>query len=116
MTVRELNEYQLLELKVKYLFERFENYGTTPSYRDIAASEGIPNGLIFVEYDGIDFIEEDFACRDEEPSMDEQIAILTNKWYDDCLQYNIPLSPSDVEDTVRDLFTLKKEKEEWEEN
>lgn len=40
---------------------------------------------------------------------------LINKWYSDCLKYNIPLSPSDVEDIVKDLFELKKEKEEWEE-
>jgi hypothetical protein len=28
--------------------------------------------------------------------------------------YNIPLSPSDVKDIVKELFELKKEKEEWE--
>jgi hypothetical protein len=64
MTVRELNEYQLLELKVKYIFDRFEEYGTTPSYKDVAESENIPDGLIFVEYDGIDFTEDDFFYRE----------------------------------------------------
>lgn len=66
MTVRELNAEQLLELKVKYIFERFEEYGTTPSYKDVAESEGIPDGLIFLEYDGVDFVEEDFVYRDDE--------------------------------------------------
>lgn len=46
--------------------------------------------------------------------MDKIIEILCNKWYVDCLVYNIPVSPSDVKDIVRDLLELKKEKEEWE--
>ena len=66
MTVRELNEYQLLELKIKYIFDRFEEHGKTPSYKDVAESENIPDGLMFVEYDGIDFTEDDFFYSEEE--------------------------------------------------
>ena len=65
MTVQELNREQLDELKVKYLFDRFENYGMTPSYQDVAEATNIPDGLIFVEYDGIEFVEEDFFCEKE---------------------------------------------------
>lgn len=38
--------------------------------------------------------------------------ILIEKWYEDCLFYNIPVSPSDVKDIVEELIKLKKEKEE----
>lgn len=46
--------------------------------------------------------------------MDKIIEILANKWYLDCLVYNIPVSPSDVKDIIEELFELKKEREEWE--
>lgn len=46
--------------------------------------------------------------------MDKIIEILANKWYFDCLVYNIPVSPSDVKDVVEDLLKTKTEKEEWE--
>lgn len=36
---------------------------------------------------------------------------LTEKWYNDCLAYDIPVSPSDVKDIVEELLELKKEKE-----
>ena len=45
--------------------------------------------------------------------MENIIDVLTNKWYMDCLVYDIPLSPSDVRDIVEDLVLTKKEKEEW---
>ena len=48
--------------------------------------------------------------------MDKIIEILANKWYIDCLVYNIPVSPSDVRDVVEELLQTKIEKEEWEEN
>lgn len=48
--------------------------------------------------------------------MDKIIEILANKWYLDCLVYNIPVSPSDVKDVVENLLKTKAEKEEWEEN
>lgn len=48
--------------------------------------------------------------------MDKIIEILANKWYLDCLVYNLPVSPSDVKDVVENLLKTKAEKEEWEEN
>ncbi len=48
--------------------------------------------------------------------MDKIAEILANKWYFDCLVYNIPISPSDVKDVVEELLKTKTEKEEWEEN
>ena len=38
--------------------------------------------------------------------MDKIIEILVNKWYLDCLVYNIPVSPSDVKDIVEELIEL----------
>ena len=43
--------------------------------------------------------------------MDEIIEILANKWYIDCLVYNIPVSPSDVKDIVEELVSMKNEEE-----
>lgn len=48
--------------------------------------------------------------------MDKIAEILANKWYFDCLVYNIPVSPSDVKDVVEELLQTKIEKEEWEAN
>ena len=45
--------------------------------------------------------------------MDGIIDVLTERWYTDCLVYDIPLSPSDVRDIVEELVLLKEEKEEW---
>ncbi len=39
------------------------------------------------------------------------IEILAQKWYQDCLVYNIPVSPSDVKDIVEELMSMKKEEE-----
>ena len=39
------------------------------------------------------------------------VEILTNKWYFDCLVYNIPVSPSDVRDIVEELVSMIKEEE-----
>ena len=38
------------------------------------------------------------------------IEILAEKWYNDCLVYDIPVSPSDVKDIVEELMELAKEK------
>ena len=43
--------------------------------------------------------------------MEGTIQILTEKWYDDCLKYNIPVSPSDVKDIVKELIEMRKENE-----
>ena len=39
------------------------------------------------------------------------IDILTEKWYDDCLKHNIPISSSDVKDIVEELIKMRKENE-----
>ena len=43
------------------------------------------------------------ACQDN-----RLINILANKWYTDCLVYNIPVSPSDVKDIVEELMSMRK--------
>lgn len=45
--------------------------------------------------------------------MDKIIGILINKWYLDCLVYNIPISPSDIKDIVEDLLKTKEEADQW---
>ena len=40
---------------------------------------------------------------------------IIEKWYNDCLTYDIPVSPSDVKDIVEELMELKKEKNNCEE-
>lgn len=37
---------------------------------------------------------------------------LKEKWYKDCLKYNIPVSPSDIEDIIEDLLKTKQSKQE----
>lgn len=41
--------------------------------------------------------------------MEGIIETLTQKWYSDCLDYNIPVSPSDVRDVIEELVSMKKE-------
>lgn len=43
--------------------------------------------------------------------MENIINTLKEKWYNDCLTYNIPTSPSDIKDIVEELINLKTEKE-----
>lgn len=62
MNVRELNQNQLNELKVRYIFEHDPN----PSWGDVEFAKNVPNEVIFKEYDGIYFVEEDFFCSEEE--------------------------------------------------
>ena len=38
---------------------------------------------------------------------------LKDKWYDDCLKYNIPVSPSDIEDIIEELMKIKESKEQY---
>ena len=41
--------------------------------------------------------------------MDKVIDVLVNKWYTDCLVYNISVSPSDIRDIVEELMEMIKE-------
>ena len=43
--------------------------------------------------------------------MENIIKTLRDKWYEDCLKYNIPVSPSDVKDIVEELVSMKNEEE-----
>ena len=62
MTVRELNQDQLNELKVRYVFDHEDS----PSWNEIVLAEHIPNEVIFEEYGHIEFVEEDFFCNQED--------------------------------------------------
>ena len=44
--------------------------------------------------------------------MDKVMDVLINKWYTDCLVYNIPVSSSDIRDIVEELREMIKEKKE----
>lgn len=43
-------------------------------------------------------------------SRDKIIEILKQKWYLDCLVYNIPVSPSDIKDVLEDLIPNESKK------
>ena len=60
MTVRELTRAQLNELKVDYVFKQYREQDEMPSYLEVANSADIDDEVIFEEYSGIDFVEEDF--------------------------------------------------------
>ena len=72
MTIKELSKDQLHELKEIYLM-KLADEGTfaevmdvdydEPSYGDLSnADDIVPDDVIFREYDGIDFVEDDFFC------------------------------------------------------
>lgn len=47
----------------------------------------------------------------KEISKNPTIEILRDKWYEDCLKYNIPVSPSDVKNIVEELIGMREENE-----
>lgn len=57
MSVNELNQNQIDELKLTYLYD-VENHYT--------CAEEIPNEVIFDYYSGIDFVNDDFFCTKEQ--------------------------------------------------
>ena len=72
MDVHELSEEQMVELKQFYL-ESLVNDGiyaatlgvdyNEPSYWDLAhADEIVPDELVFSEYEGVEFVNDDFFC------------------------------------------------------
>lgn len=72
MEVRELSKEQMHELKENYLI-KLADEGTfaevvgvdydAPSYGDLAdADEIVPDDAIFREYEGVDFVPDDFFC------------------------------------------------------
>ena len=62
MTVRELSREQLDELKVTYMFDLYEN----PTWGDLADAHTVCDEELFIHYDGVDFVEDDFFCGKEE--------------------------------------------------
>lgn len=79
MKVRELSREQMHELKEAYL-TKLADEGTfaevldvdydEPSCGDLAnADDIVPDDVIFREYDGIDFVEDDFFCTNNYGSM-----------------------------------------------
>ncbi len=60
MTVEELNEKQLAQLKQAYMTETMEEKGEPISYGDLADVAGISNDVIFDYYRGVNFTEDDF--------------------------------------------------------
>lgn len=68
MTVRELNQDQLNELKDTY----FWNNCTEDERCDYCCSSEIPDEIIFNFYDGIEFVKDDFFCtmNNYEPTAD----------------------------------------------
>lgn len=64
MTVSELSNDQMLELKQDYLTQHLlEVEERTPSYGELADADSIvDNAIIFEQYDGVDFSEDDFFC------------------------------------------------------
>ena len=61
MDVRELTRSQLNELKVDYVFKQYREQDEMPSYLEVANATNIDDEVIFEEYSGIDFVEEDFV-------------------------------------------------------
>lgn len=63
MTVRELSDDQLVELKQKMVDDEiYAAEGRGASYGELAAAESIPDERVFDLYDGVDFSNDDFLC------------------------------------------------------
>jgi hypothetical protein len=79
MNVKELNEQQIEELKIRTLFdfknsddlsnEELKKYLTQEEYKTLENAKywnDIPNNTIYKMYDDIYFVKEDFGCNNEE--------------------------------------------------
>ena len=63
MTVRELSDDQLAELKQRMADDEiYEAEGRGASYGELAAAENIPDERVFEQYDDVDFSNDDFDC------------------------------------------------------
>lgn len=72
MDVRDLSKEQMLELKQMYLTQLADegSYAEVldvdhnePSYYDLAnADDIVPDDVIFRNYEGVDFVDDDFFC------------------------------------------------------
>lgn len=62
MKVKELNEFQLQELKQNLLCEKYDRMGKTPSYWELAyVNNIIPDEEVYSSYENVNFAEEDFV-------------------------------------------------------
>ena len=67
MTVRELNQDQLDELKWNYYYsDYYDEKIVSENGLPILFAGDIPDKIIFAVYAGIDFVPEDFSCNKEE--------------------------------------------------
>lgn len=67
MTVRELNQGQLDELKWNYYYsDYYDEKIVSENGLPILFAGDIPDKIIFAVYAGIDFVPEDFSCNKEE--------------------------------------------------
>lgn len=73
--VKELTRDELNELKASYLTILEED--KSPSYKDYANAEKIPDEIIFEEYAGITFVKEDFFCNltDNHNTIEEELTM-----------------------------------------
>ena len=72
MNVRDLSKEQMHELKERYLLELADEgsfaevmgvENDEPSYGDLAdADDIVPDDVIFKDYEGVDFVNDDFFC------------------------------------------------------
>ncbi len=63
MTVRELNEDQMRDLKEQMLFRLLDEHGESPSYGELAdVDKIISDEEVFSRYEDRDFSEDDFFC------------------------------------------------------
>ena len=67
-TVYDLSPDELNELKQNYLTNSLlETEDKTPSYGELAnAAESVPDWIIFDNYAGIGFVDDDFFCNQKE--------------------------------------------------
>ena len=63
MTVYDLNQEQLNELKESYKIQLEQD--SDISYQELVDATNIPDGVIFEHYEGINFTEDDFFCGKE---------------------------------------------------
>ena len=58
MSVQELTRDQLSDLKQAYISELTD----APTWGDLAAADNIPDETIFLYYEGVVFVPDDFFC------------------------------------------------------
>ena len=62
MTVKELNQDQLDELKQTYAVTKANVKGKELSWNELIESQNIPNEVIYKVFESVDFTDDDFFC------------------------------------------------------